>query len=238
MSLVLLEIADGVATITLNNPDERNTMTAPMVAEIVAAMDCIENDPAIGALRDAFSNAYLERQAFEEHFQSDILLGDLVWETTYGLPGEGLPPRVVAHITLNWPSWSQATYRQWYIEEEIDQQPAIEIEVVFRIQRLAEQPVPSIVDSIAAPNSPSIGAEQLERDNITIEISHPTHGERTADYALEITYEGQYELAEETLIDGASKVLDEHFGVLGAWVASTLVKLGDLKLSFVPADEN
>jgi hypothetical protein len=45
-------------------------------------------------------------------------------------------------------------------------------------------------------------------------------------------------LAEETLIDGASKVLDEHFGVLGAWVASTLVKLGDLKLSFVPADEN
>ena len=50
MSLVLLEIADGVATITLNNPDERNTMTAPMVAEIVAAMDRIENDPAIGAL--------------------------------------------------------------------------------------------------------------------------------------------------------------------------------------------
>jgi len=39
----------------------------------------------------------------------------LVWETTYGLPGEGFPPRVVAHITLNWPSWSQATYRQWYI---------------------------------------------------------------------------------------------------------------------------
>jgi hypothetical protein len=66
------------------------------------------------------------------------------------------------------PSWSQATYRQWYIEEEIDQQPAIEIEVVFRIERLAEQPVPSIVDSIAAPNSPSFGAEPLERDNFNI----------------------------------------------------------------------
>ena len=50
MSLVLLEIADGVATITLNNPDERNTMTAPMVAEIVAAMDRIESDTTIGAL--------------------------------------------------------------------------------------------------------------------------------------------------------------------------------------------
>ena len=50
MALVLLEIADGVATLTLNNPDERNTMTAPMVAEIVAAMDRIESDSAVGAL--------------------------------------------------------------------------------------------------------------------------------------------------------------------------------------------
>ena len=50
MALVLLEIADGVATLTLNNPDERNTMTAPIVAEIVAAMDRIEGDSAIGAI--------------------------------------------------------------------------------------------------------------------------------------------------------------------------------------------
>lgn len=49
-SLVLLDVADGVATITLNNPGERNTLTAPMVAEIVAAMDRIENDPGIGAI--------------------------------------------------------------------------------------------------------------------------------------------------------------------------------------------
>ena len=50
MALVLLDIAGGVATLTLNNPDERNTMTAPMVAEIVAAMDRIEGDSAVGAL--------------------------------------------------------------------------------------------------------------------------------------------------------------------------------------------
>ena len=49
-SLVLLDIADGVATITLNNPGERNTLTAPMVAEIIAAMDRIENDSAVGAI--------------------------------------------------------------------------------------------------------------------------------------------------------------------------------------------
>ena len=48
--LVLLDVADGVATITLNNPTERNTLTAPLVAEIVAIMDRIESDPAIGAI--------------------------------------------------------------------------------------------------------------------------------------------------------------------------------------------
>jgi enoyl-CoA hydratase len=50
MSLVLLSITEGVATLTLNNPDERNTLTAPMVAEILAAMDTIEGDPSVGAI--------------------------------------------------------------------------------------------------------------------------------------------------------------------------------------------
>ncbi|MFZ9696331.1 MAG: enoyl-CoA hydratase [Ilumatobacteraceae bacterium] len=50
MSLVLLDKSDGVATITLNNPGERNTLTAPMVAEIIAAMDDIESDEKIGAV--------------------------------------------------------------------------------------------------------------------------------------------------------------------------------------------
>jgi enoyl-CoA hydratase len=50
MSLVLLDVADGVATLTLNNPSERNTLTAPMVAEIVDAMDRVEADPGVGAV--------------------------------------------------------------------------------------------------------------------------------------------------------------------------------------------
>jgi len=48
--LVLLDVADGVATITLNNPSERNTLTAPMVAEIVSVMDRVESDSAVGAI--------------------------------------------------------------------------------------------------------------------------------------------------------------------------------------------
>ena len=50
MSLVLTSVADRVATLTLNNPDERNTLTAPMVAEIVAAMDAFEADAEVGAV--------------------------------------------------------------------------------------------------------------------------------------------------------------------------------------------
>jgi enoyl-CoA hydratase len=50
MPLVMVDQAEGVATLTLNNPQERNTLTGPMVAEIIAAMDEIEANEAIGAL--------------------------------------------------------------------------------------------------------------------------------------------------------------------------------------------
>ena len=48
--LVLLDVSDAVATLTLNNPGERNTLTAEMVAEIVAAMDAVEADAGVGAI--------------------------------------------------------------------------------------------------------------------------------------------------------------------------------------------
>lgn len=189
---------------------------------------------AISAVRDAFGNAFLERQAFEERFQSDMLLGDLVWETSYGLPGEGSPPRALAHVTFDWPSWSQALYRHWYVEGEFDQSPVIDVEIVFRLQRLLDQPDPHIVSGVATPESPNIGANAFRRNDVTVEICHVP--DIPVEYALEVTYEGSYELAEETLQDGASKVLDEHFGVLGTWVASTLVRLGDLGLQFREPD--
>jgi enoyl-CoA hydratase len=50
MALVLTSVTDGVGTLTLNNPDERNTLTAPMVAEIVAAVDAFEADDSVGAI--------------------------------------------------------------------------------------------------------------------------------------------------------------------------------------------
>jgi len=184
---------------------------------------------AISALRDAFEAAFLERQPFEEHFQADVLLGDLTWETSYGLPGEGLPPRVVAHITFDWPSWSQTAYRQWYVEEVLDRLPAIEMEIVFRAQQLAAPLDPALVYGITPDTSPLIGDGRLERVGVTAEIAYDEDTSVPPDHAVEVTFEGLYELSEETLADGASAQLDDHFGALGGWIAATLVKLADLR---------
>lgn len=186
---------------------------------------------AIGALRDAMENALLERQAFEERFHTDVLLGDLTWETSYGVPGEGLPPRVRADLTLEWPTWSQTAYRSWYIEEELPEAPTIDIEIVLRIQRLTDAPDPKRVLDVLPGESPMIGAERLTRSGPTVEaISNEDLTE--TEHAIEVSYEGTYELDEATLADGS--ILDDHFSAMGGWIASTLVRLGDLNFEFLP----
>jgi hypothetical protein len=190
---------------------------------------------AIGALRDAFENAMLDRLAFEERFQADVLLGDLTWETSYGLPGEGSPPRVRADITLDWPTWAQTAYRSWYIGEPFDEGPRIEIEIVLRVQRLVGSPDPAAILAALPETSPPIGAETLERSGPTVET---VYGQDLGDveYAIEVSYEGSYEVDEATLKDGS--ILDTHFAAMGGWIAATLVKLGDLPLSYLPPTDD
>jgi hypothetical protein len=190
---------------------------------------------AIGALRDSLESALLERQAFEERFQADVLLGDLTWETSYGIPGEGRPPRVQADVTLDWPTWAQTAYRSWYIGEPFDEGPRIEIEVVLRLQRLAEAPDARTVLAVLPPTSPAVGGERLERAGPTIETVFGQDLDQR-EFAIEVSYEGSYEIDEATLADGSK--LDDHFSAMGGWIASTLVKLGDLKLSYLPPEED
>jgi hypothetical protein len=189
---------------------------------------------AIGALREALEVALLERQAFEERFQTDILLGDTTWETTYGLPGEGLPPRVRADISLLWPTWSQTSYRNWYIGESVEEPPRIDIEIVLRIQRLAEPADPQLVLAVLPEASPPIGTESLARIGHTLETIF-TGDDTDPEYAIEVSYEGTYELEEEGLSDGTA--LDKDFSAMGGWISSTLVRLGDLKFTYRPADQ-
>jgi enoyl-CoA hydratase len=50
MAEVQIDIADGVAVVTLDAPGRRNALTLPMVDEIAAALDAVEADPTVGAL--------------------------------------------------------------------------------------------------------------------------------------------------------------------------------------------
>lgn len=189
---------------------------------------------AIGALRDTVEGAMLERQAFEERFQADVLLGDLTWATSYALPGEGSPPRARADITLDWPTWSQTAYRSWYIGDTVDDPPRIEIEIVLRIQRLATQPDPQRVLAVLPKESSLIGTERLTRSGPTVEIIHG-HDLDDVEWAIEVSYDGTYDLDEDVLADGSQ--LDQHFSSMGGWIASTLVRLGDLTFEFLPPEE-
>ena len=94
----------------------------------------------ISTIRASFDRALLQRQAVEERFQVDVFLGDVSWETSYSLPGEEQPPRVRADVSVDWPTWSQTSYRSWSIGEPPDELPEVVIEVALRVQRMAEAP--------------------------------------------------------------------------------------------------
>lgn len=180
---------------------------------------------AIGALRSAFELAMLERQAVEERFTTDALLGDTRWETSYSIPGEGHPPRVQADITLQWPTWSQTAYRSWFLSGELTEVPAIEAAVVFRGQRLAEPPHPAHVLGALPLESPQMGRNVFERaPGTTIETIYG-HDLSRAEYAIEVSYFGSFELHTDVLADG--NLLDELFRAAGGWISGTLVSLSD-----------
>jgi len=190
---------------------------------------------AIGALRDAMESAFLERQAFEERFQADVLLGDLTWETSYSLPGEGQPPRARADITLDWPTWAQTAYRSWYIGEELHEPPRIEIEIIMRLQRLRSNPGVADILRVLPEESSAIGGESLQRSSPTLETIFDDDLD-PEEFAIEVSYEGAYDVEEEVLADGS--VLDSHFALMGGWIASTLVRLGDLKFDYLPPEDS
>jgi hypothetical protein len=105
---------------------------------------------------------------------------------------------------------------------------------VLRVQRLASAPDPGVVLAVLPERSPMIGIEPLVRSGPTVETQFG-NDLNDAEYAIEVSYEGTYELDEEVLKDGS--LLDDHFSAMGGWIASTLVRLGDLRLAYLPPEE-
>jgi hypothetical protein len=189
----------------------------------------------ISALREAFEGALLEQQAVEERFQIDVFLGDVSFETSYSLPGEGNPPRVRADLSLDWPTWSQSAYRSWSIGETPSDLPELVVEVALRIQRLAAPPAPAIVTGVLDGRVPEIGGNPFERSGPTIEQVYETGADQPA-CAVEVAYQGTYRF-EESILE-APENLGAVVAPLAGWIASALVRLADLDLAFLPPDED
>jgi len=183
--------------------------------------------------RDAMEGALLQRQAVEERFQVDVFLGDVSWETSYSLPGEETPPRVRADISIDWPTWSQSAYRSWSIGEPPEDPLEAVVEVAMRVQRLAEVPPTDTLLACLPEESALIGADTLVRTALVVEQVVAGAGPHPS-VAVEATYQGTVALEEPALEDPSK--LAEPMGALARWVASVLVRLGDLELRYVPPD--
>jgi hypothetical protein len=187
----------------------------------------------ISTIRRSFEQALLQRQAVEERFQVDVFLGDVSWETSYSLPGEEQPPRVRADVSVDWPTWSQTSYRSWSIGEPPDELPEVVIEVALRVQRLAEAPDTDTVLHALPAENPLLGVDPLVRTATTIEQVHAGGGVR---WAVEATYEGSMRFS-ETQLESPTEIEPVIDG-LTRWISSTLIQLADLPFSFLPPDED
>jgi hypothetical protein len=186
----------------------------------------------ISQTRHALEDALLQRQAVEERFQVDVFLGDVSWETSYSLPGEEKPPRVRADVSVDWPTWSQSAYRSWSIGEPPEDLPEVVVEITLRLQRLSVMPDLEVVLACLPEQSPPIGTDTLVRAAPVVEQVHePGQGPR---FAVETSYQGTIRLDEAALEDSTS--LAAPAGQLARWVASVLVRLGDLRLTYLPPD--
>lgn len=188
----------------------------------------------IAALREALEGALLEQQAVEERFQIDVFLGDVSFETSYSLPGEQTPPRVRADVSLEWPTWSQSAYRSWSIGEPPAERPELAVEVSLRLQRLAAAPDPTVVLAALGGTVPELAGEPLERSGPTIEQVYED-GSASPASAIEIAYQGIYRL-EDAILEDPEKI-DEQVAGLARFIASGLVRLADLDLPFLPAED-
>jgi hypothetical protein len=220
----------------------------------------------VGVLRAALDDSLLERTGQDDRLVYDLLTGDLVWETSVSLPGDGDPPRVSADLSLDWPTWSQVAWRCLSVGETVEDPPEIGIEIVFRAQRLATRPALGPVLSVLPEQSPEIGGDRLSRSAPVIEEAFDEEG-APPEVAVEVAYEGSYRLPapnpptiEDTgvsLFPGwssprlsagdalrspggtrqVSAATQATLNALGTWLASTLVRLADLDLDYLPPPE-
>ncbi len=198
----------------------------------------------VTAFRGSFEAALLQRQAVEERFQVDVFLGDVSFETSYSLPGEERPARIRVDLSLDWPTWSQTSYRSWAIGEEPDELPEVLVEIAFRVQGLRGIPETAPLVGVLPGALEVLGGDPLMQGSTTIEqlltregggLLAGEDGGEQPECAVEVSYEGSCQLEEAVLEDPG--LLESALAPLGRAVASVLVRIGDLPFEFRPVKD-
>ena len=194
----------------------------------------------IGTIRASFDRALLQRQAVEERFQVDVFLGDVSWETSYSLPGEEQPPRVRADVSVDWPTWSQTSYRSWSIGEPPDELPEVVIEVALRVQRMAEAPDTEKVMAALPAAGPLGEPMDLVRTATTIEQVRTDADGDGRDGGQRAGPPRRPTRAPSASASSSSRTptITPVFDDLTRWIASTLITLADLPFTFLPPGED
>lgn len=169
----------------------------------------------------------LEKSSIEERFQVDVWLGDINFETSYSLPGEEVPPKVRADISLEWPTWSQSNYRSWTLGEGSGEGAELAAEIALRLQSTSSSLDAQLLSRGLPSESPEILGTRFTLTSISSEHSVDLES-GDSEYGVEFLYETTFHLEDSKFEDGM--VVERELTAIGPWVASLLVKVADLRV--------
>jgi len=188
----------------------------------------------IAAVRTSLEVALLERASGEEQFQSDVLMGDLSFDTSYTLPGDqsGDSQHAVSavDVALLWNTFSQSALRSVMIGEEPEEAPVVGIEVTFRIRNLASQPeMSTVLQTLKRQPVLQLGGVTLAGPRAMLTSSFNASGAIEASL-VSVSFDEEIPLLTETIVE--ERGLEKLFAGLGGWCAAQLVALNDYPFDF------
>ncbi len=182
----------------------------------------------VANLKSSLESSMLEKAGVEERFQIDVWLGDISFETSYSLPGEDNPPTVRADISVEWPTWSQSNFRSWTLGEGFEEGADINVEVAIRAQhRRGSLLLDDYINSLPS-RSPEMFSTRFELTSVSTETAYDPNS-KEKENSMEFVYDATLHLDENLIEDAVG--LERELEPFGAWTASLLVKVSDLKLN-------
>ena len=143
-----------------------------------------------------------------------------------------------ADLSVDWPTWSQTSYRSWSIGETPGElaRGGGRGGAAHPAPGRARRPAETVLAVLARPRARRSGPSRSCARRPPSRRSTRTPGREAGAvrWAVEATYEGSIGFDEAILEDPTT--IEPMVEALTGWVSSTLVRLADLPLSFLPPD--